>query len=325
MTTLTCDTPILLDPTNDPTLSDLAELAGVPVRRCERWPFDLEAGSRVVSTVPVPHAHAATTLGVLTPTSPQPGAGETWPEVTIPLDDGAEMVIAYLAGAVTDAAEAASGATVVGVWGLRGGIGTSTLAAALARVIAEDPLAVALVDADPVSLVWPHVQSQGRLAWADLAGESGPLLPHRLDANLPVWHRVRVLAADGRGSVPAVGPAVGALATTHDVVVVDSGRVALPGARTRVPVLTGTREEVEALGRLVAERGEAERIVPVVRAGGEISAREVAHHCDVPVVHLGSERGSSAAARHGMAPGDRPRGAVARAARAVAAQLDVDG
>nr|NLD40671.1 hypothetical protein [Actinomycetales bacterium] len=340
---------VLVDPFENPELRELAELAGLPLRWCAAWPFDLGIRERVVSTVPVPALQADRALGVIVGTPGTPGLGEAWPSRTVRLEEGAASVVSHLAGG------SEAGGRVVAVVGTRGGIGTTSLAAALARLIAEVPCTVALVDTDPVPRLASMLGIEGGLAWADLAGDEGPLLPHRLDAGLPLWERVRVLTSDGReGGRERFGAALRALACTHAAVVVDLGRnlgaLEVLQPDFCVVVAAGEHKDLAATARVIGESweggqdplavgrargttvgmggdltsgvadGAARRCVhvPVVRSGGAIPVEEVALRLGIAVVPFATERGGPAAAAHGSRPGDRPRGALVRAARAVA-------
>lgn len=301
---------VIIDPFDNAELRELAVLTGMPVRSIPKWPFDLGPRDCVISTVPVPQAHAGRVLGVVVGPAPAPGIGEVWPDRVVHLETGAAAVAAHLAG------DSDPKGLVVAVVGMSGGIGTSTAAAALARQLAGVPLAVALVNTDPI----PHLRSLLALgegsAWADLAG-SGPLLPNRIE--LPVWERVRVLCADSRGGAgDRLAAATHALRCAHDMVVVDVGRDfgALAALRPSlcVAVMEGEPVAVAATAALLERLGSP--CVAVVRAGGSIAAPEVAVRLGVDVVSLGLERGGSGAA-HGCRPGDRSRGAVSRAVREI--------
>ncbi|MDO5495318.1 MAG: cellulose synthase operon protein YhjQ/BcsQ [bacterium] len=307
---------VLVDPFDDQALRDLAELAGIPVRRCATWPFDLTPGERVISTIPVPSVHAGRALGVVVREVLEPGLGEAWPARTVVLEDAASDVVAHLSGSFDPRG------SLVAVVGTRGGIGTTSVAAALARVLAEDPIAVALVDIDPVPRLRSLLGLAGGTTWGDLTGDAGPLLPHRLDASLPVWERVRVLTSDSRGGPRGRhGAALHALACTHDTVVVDLGNrieeVDAIGPAVCVVVLAAELPDVTGVSAVLGPPSEGRAVVPVVRPGS-LSTEEVAFRLGIPVVPLGTERGGPAASAHGSRPGDRPRGAVMKAARAVA-------
>ncbi len=311
---------VLVDPFESAELLALAELAGLPTRSCAAWPFDLAPGERVISTVPVPAVHAGRALGVVVGEAEAqvaPGLGEAWPVRTVLLEDGAAAILAHLAG------DSEPPGTVAVVVGIRGGIGTTSLAATLARHSASLPLASALVDVDPTPRTRALLGLEGGLAWADLAGDAGPLLPHRLDAALPQWERVRVLAADDRGGGrERLGAALHALARTHELVVVDLGRdlgcVATLNPDLCVAVMTGEPADVIGAGLLFESMDPACQCIPAVRPGGSMPLEEVAMRLGAPVVPLGAERGSAAAVAHGVRPGDRPRGALMRAARGIA-------
>ncbi|MGM0384819.1 MAG: hypothetical protein ACQERF_02390 [Actinomycetota bacterium] len=306
---------VIVDPFDDEDLLELAELSGLPFTRLHAWPFEAQPVDRLVSTVPVPRGAGREALGVVPTVALTPKLGEAWPERVVSLRDGREDILAFLGGAD------APGGTRVGVVGLAGGIGTSTLAACLARALADRPIAVALMDTDPVPGLASRLGLDGYpgLRWADLTDESGPLLPRRLD--LPVWHRVRVATSDVRGAAGApFTAAANALSRTHDVLVLDlqrttDGEDLLGQCDHVVVVFGGTAGEVAAWERL---RTTAPRptLHPVVRAGGGLAPGDLARRLGTPVVTLGTER--TAVATRGVQPGDRRRGAVMTAARLLA-------
>jgi len=311
---------MIVDPFLNDELLELAELSGVPFTRVRSWGFDPSPPERIVTTVPLPRGVGGDVRGGALDVDVPRGVGERWPERVVSLPRGRADVLAWLGGAERP------GGRVVGVIGLAGGLGTTTLAAALARALAGTPLAVAQVDPDPVSTLEERIGLVGVPGprWADLAVEDGPLLPHRIDAVLPVWRRVRVVTSDERGMSGAAHlPGVHALARTHDVTVVDLPRAVLTGDAA----LAGRCGDVVVLmAGLAAERAAWERLrallpaavlPPVVRTGGEVSPGERARELGAPVVALGAERPGGTVVQ----PGDRRRGAVMTAARALAAAV----
>jgi len=318
---------VIVDPFESDELLELAELSGMPFTRVRAWHFEPSPADRVITTIPLPRGAAADGLGVVVDVAVPAGIGERWPERVVTLRHGREDVLAYLSGSD------APGGRVVGVVGLAGGLGATTLAACLARTLAGHPIAVALLDTDPV----PSLESRlgftegGGVRWADLAGEDGPLLPQRIDAALPVWHRVRIATCDGRGVDGAPFLAVAhALSRTHDVTVVDLPRAPGPDGAALlrrcddvVVLLGGRRAELAAWERLRAVVGPA-TLHPVVRGGGELAAGDVARELGCAVIALGLERAVAAGAAHGAQPGDRARGAVMKAARVLAGRMLAD-
>lgn len=146
---------------------------------------------------------------------------------------------------------------VIGVIGARGGIGASSLAAALAQRLAHerragdrgsprggrarsgdhpDPggagVGVALVDLGGGGGggldVLLGVEAAGGLRWPDLAGARGAVPGAELRALLPLWSGVTVLSADrarpGPPRAEVVTNVLDALAATHDRLVLDLDR-----------------------------------------------------------------------------------------------------
>lgn len=122
---------------------------------------------------------------------------------------------------------------VVGVIGVHGGVGASTLAITLAKILAKRSSHVAFVDANPASagieLLIGIVDVPGN-RWADLQGR-GMLLPGKVNESLPMWSGVRVLSADERAGVPESGSsgvtALAALAQVNQWTIVDLPPAAL--------------------------------------------------------------------------------------------------
>lgn len=125
---------------------------------------------------------------------------------------------------------------VIGVMGAHGGAGASTLAAWLARVIAQKQ-DVSLIDLDPYSAgieVGLGLERVAGLRWADIADQEGSLVPPRLSRALPHLGSLRVLSADARGGAPreekSAERAISALAQISDTCVLDLPRqAATPG------------------------------------------------------------------------------------------------
>ncbi len=310
---------VIVDPFESEELVELAELSGVPFTSVRTWHFSPTPADRVVTTVPLPRGVARQALGVGLGVDVPPRVGESWPDRVVSLRHGREDILAWLGGSE------APGGRLVGVVGLAGGLGTTTLAAGLARSLAQRPLTIALLDSDPVSGLAQRLGLAGGQRWADFAAEPGPLLPHRLDSVLPVWQRVRVATGDHRGTVNApFAPVAHALARTHDVTIVDLPRSTLAGETDLacccgdvVVVLGGRTAEVDAWHVLRGLLPAATTLHAVVRTGGEMGAGEVARELGTPVVALGTERDTGPAVQ----PGDRRRGAVMTAAHALAARL----
>lgn len=209
----------------------------------------------------------------------------------IPLPDGG----AWLGAVLADGRSRFSG-PVLAVLGGSGGVGSSTLAAALAQLAAERGTASALVDVDP------------------LGGGLDLLLgAERIDG----WRWPRLEAADGRlgdlrGHLPSVdgvtlvsmarGPAfdlsreplaaiVAALRSWHELVVLDIGRSGGPAAREalrlagRQLLVASASVRGAAAARQVVAEYELERAELVLRRGrGSLEPSLVAEAIGLPVL-----------------------------------------
>ena len=334
---------ILVDPYSRPELRAAAELSGLPVRHAREWGFDLQEGDRVVTTVPIPLGARARALGILADEEVQIGIGESWPDRTLPLEGCEEDVLAF----VMD--RHAPRSPVVAVWGATPGLGVSTVAAALARRLAGVPLAVALVDLS--GGLESMLELAPGLRWADLRRDPGPFLPGRIDARLPTWHRVRVLAGDaGAPHGTPVAAALFALAASHDLVVVDCGTdggdAAVAAKDLVVEVRRAEQESARDARRGIARGATSDRGPGI--AGGAISDRGpgiASGPCvgdsgaadSAPshvlllrgargrpgrgVIPFPSERGLAEASARGEQPGDRTRGGAGQTIRALADQV----
>lgn len=306
---------VIVDPFQEQDLLELAELSGLPYTRVRAWPFEVAPADRLVSTVPIPRGAGTGVLGVVLDVAVTPRLGEVWPDRVVSLRHGREEILGFLSGADSP------GGTRVGVLGLAGGIGATTFAACLARALATHPIAVALLDTDPLPGLAARLGLEGHtgVRWADLVEETGPLLPQRF--HLPVWHRVRVATSDVRGAAGAPFLAAAqALSRTSDVLVIDLPRSSLAQepwpVDHLVTVFAGSAPEIDAWSRL-REMVPGVTPHPVVRTDGELSPAEVARRLGEPVIALGIERASGTVQQ----PGDRRRGAVMTAARLVAERV----
>jgi len=138
-----------------------------------------------------------------------------------------------------------SGARLIGVVGARGGIGASSLAAALARRLAQGragrarrpvrgartSTTVALVDLDGAGGgldVLLGIEEADGLRWPDLRGARGEVSGAELTSLLPRWSGVTVLSADrarpGAPSGEVARAVLDALRESHDWVVLDLDR-----------------------------------------------------------------------------------------------------
>lgn len=245
----------------------------------------------------------------------------------IPLPEGRLWLGSALAEGVGQAR-----APVCAVVGGSGGVGASTLAAAVARV-AADQLAsrgggVALVDVDPlgggIDLLLGAEHTGGwrwpRLNTAD--GQLGDLRPH-----LPVIDGVSVVAmARGPAADLAREPlaaVVAALRVWHDLVVLDAGRSLAPAARealrlaSRQLVVVGPGVRGAAAARQTVLTYGLERAELLVRGGvGGLPLNVVADAVGAPVLaRLPQDPRLVTAADRGEPP---LRGARARYRKAVA-------
>lgn len=230
-------------------------------------------------------------------------------------------------------------ARTVVVVGARGGVGASTLAAALARAAAGTGLSTALVDLEAAGAgldLLLGLEHEPGPRWADLEPERAGFPAEALSRALPPWCGVRVLSGDLRGGAAGgtvLDDAVRALRSAHDVVVLDAPRARWPSdaglglgdvaADVHVLVAAGDVRSAAALAGMRARRPAADLRL-AVRAGGVggLHPEELAQVAEAPLaVVLRTERGAAAAAEVGGAPGDNRRGAVARAAGRLAAAV----
>ncbi|NMR19777.1 septum site-determining protein Ssd [Cellulomonas fimi] len=129
------------------------------------------------------------------------------------------------------------GARVLGVVGARGGLGASSLAAALAHRLAGargGARRTALVDLDRFGSgvdVLLGIEAEPGLRWPDLRGARGEVSGDELTALLPRWSRVTVLSADrsrpGPPDAAVVDDVLDAIVDSHDDVVLDLDRAAV--------------------------------------------------------------------------------------------------
>jgi secretion/DNA translocation related CpaE-like protein len=159
---------------------------------------------------------------------------------------GAERVVSlpadapWLVDRLGDAVDGGRAGAVVGLLGVRGGVGTTVLAAALGVTAVAAGLRCVLVDADPLGdlpLVLDVADEPG-VRWHDLAAAAGRLPAGDLGAALPSRDGVRVLGGRGESAVAVPAGSVDAvllaLARGHDLVVVDLPRCPAPCAAPRV-------------------------------------------------------------------------------------------
>jgi secretion/DNA translocation related CpaE-like protein len=267
---------------------------------------------------------------------PDPGELSIWSAPlsarVIPLPDGG----AWLASILADGSGRAR-APVVAVVGGSGGVGASTLAAAIAQLAGERPVGdgphgAALVDVDCLGggidlLV--GAERTGGWRWPRLNGAEGHL--GDLRPYLPVVDGVSVVAMSRGPTVDLarepLAAIVGALRAWHALVVIDAGRSLAPATREalrlagrQLVVVGGGVRGAAAARQTVAALG-LDRAELVLRGGrGGLPAGVVAEAVGRPVVtRLPDERGLVAAAERGEPPA---RGARRQYRRAVAALVD---
>jgi secretion/DNA translocation related CpaE-like protein len=242
----------------------------------------------------------------------------------IPLPEGAAWL-----GAVLGEGSSRTRAPVVAVLGGSGGVGASTLAAALAQLSAvRGPSGAALVDADPlgggIDLLLGAERVQG-WRWPRLNAAAGHL--GDLRSYLPVVDGVSVVSM-ARGveidlAKEPLAAIVSSLRAWHSMVVLDPGRTGGLSARESLRLSTRQLVVVAATVRGVAAAREllastdAERAELVVRRGrGSLPAALVGEALSRPVLaELPDEPGLIAAAERGEPPA---RGSRRRYRRTVA-------
>lgn len=128
-----------------------------------------------------------------------------------------------------------AGRTVVGVVGARGGVGASTVAAALAVSAVRAGLSAVLVDGRHEGAgvdVLLGVEDEPGLRWADLQDARGEVDPRRLLGLLPRWSGAWVLSADRARTLPRPDEVerdvLRALGSAADVLVLDLPAGRLP-------------------------------------------------------------------------------------------------
>jgi secretion/DNA translocation related CpaE-like protein len=251
------------------------------------------------------------------------------------------------------------GAAVVGVVGARGGVGASTLAAALALRVHVDGLGpvprwrrtgggrsggargtrVVLVDLDPSGGgldVHLGIEGVAGVRWPDLAGARGEVSGPELTALLPTWNGMAVLSGDRWRPGPAppevVPDVLDALASSHDLVILDLDRCEVHGGGPAVAhcttVLVVTPRDLQSVAGVVAMRAALQSAVSDVRlvvagpAPGGLGALEVAHVVDLPVAAtVPRDRRVPGLVERGAGPAAGRRGAFARAVARLAGGL----
>ena len=235
-----------------------------------------------------------------------------------------------LAAALSRLRTAARTATVLALVGGSGGVGTSTLAAALALRAARDGQRVLLLDADPLGGgldVLLGAEDLGGWRWSHLRAASGHL--GDLGGQLPHCEGVDVLAVD-RSARVADGPpraafaaVLASAATTHDLVVVDLPRdpaAALDALlEPATTVLLLARADVrgvaaaDVVGRGLAPRCRDLRLVVRAGRGRRLEPALVADALDLPLAGvLEDDPALPLAAERGDPPARPARSALTR-------------
>ncbi len=222
---------------------------------------------------------------------------------------------------------------VVAVLGARGGVGASSLAAALALRASGLGRAL-LVDGDPLGggldlLV--GLERSGGFRWPELAGARGTVRSSLLREGLPRAGALAVLSYDRAAPIEplpaaAVTTVLSAARRGHDAVVLDLPRrddaatlAALAAAEVLLLVVPPEVRAVAAAARVLdlATTAVADVRLVLARTGGprgaELPAAAVVDALGVPLAaELGREVGLAAAVDRGEPPGSRYRGALAR-------------
>jgi len=225
----------------------------------------------------------------------------------------------------------------IGVVGARGGVGASTLAAALARRLARHG-PTCLVDLEHAGGgldVLVGLEDSTGLRWPDLADARGAVAGDELAALLPRWGSCAVLSADrtrpGPPPADAVADVLSALAPHHAHVVIDLDRADVlargPGLAACRTTLVLVPRDLRGVAGVLALRAAILGVVPDVRlvvrgpAPGGLGVLELAHVVDLPVAaSMGPDRRIAAAVERGAGPSTR-RGPLARAVASLAREL----
>jgi secretion/DNA translocation related CpaE-like protein len=249
----------------------------------------------------------------------------------IPLPEGAAWL-----GAVLGEGSSRTRAPVVAVLGGSGGVGASTLAAALAQLSAARAASgAALVDADSlgggIDLLLGAERVQG-WRWPRLNSASGQL--GDLRSYLPVVDQVSVVSM-ARGAeldlaTEPLAAIVASLRAWHSLVVIDPGRAGGVGARealrlsTRQLVVVAATVRGVAAARELLASADLERAELVVRRSrGGLSSSLVSEALARPVVaELPHEPGLVAAAERGEPPARGVRRRYRRTVESLVARLD---
>lgn len=229
-----------------------------------------------------------------------------------------------------------TGAAVVGVVGARGGVGASTLAAALAAAAVRAGRRTVLVDGRHTGAgvdVLLGIEEEPGLRWADLSEARGEVDPDRLVDLLPQWSGARVLSTDRVRALARpddVEPDVlRALVRASDLVVLDlpAERTVLQAETCHAVVVVARCDTLSVAGaqsvvaRLGSDAAPATGLVCRGPAVGRLLPHDVAAASGIPLWgELVTDRSLEPAVEAGAGPVVRPpprRGS--RRARASAA------
>jgi secretion/DNA translocation related CpaE-like protein len=227
------------------------------------------------------------------------------------------------------------GGRVWGFLGGSGGVGSTTLATAVASLVSRDR-STAILDFDPWGPGLDRVlgsEGDTGVRWTDLQAAPGRLSARSLRDALPRDDALGVLTfGSGRARLdPLVGhEAVSAARRGHDVIVVDLPRCpddasegVLIGCDRLVLVARASVAGVAAARRVLDRCDRLDRVQLVVRANDRSSdADDVAAALGLvgPIV-LGHDRGLGEQVDLGLGPVYRRRSPVTRAARELVARL----
>ncbi len=225
----------------------------------------------------------------------------------------------------------ASKAVTVGVIGGCGGVGTSTLAAALALAGSRRQLQTVLIDADPlgggIDLLLGGEFAQGS-RWPHLAQASGLLDPQALREELPSLEQMFVLSWDRQEVSGITGEAmravVGAAQRGSDLVVIDLPRHRTPYADAALVGLDLCLLYVDATVRAVAAaqriQGSLDGLVGQIQVVGRSHPHDQQPAVEQLLQALGRplagvikhDPSVTQALQRGMPPGYTGKGAVAQ-------------
>ena len=244
-----------------------------------------------------------------------------------------------LAAALSGLAPGSVHGRVLVLTGGSGGVGTSTLAAALALAAAREGRRVLLVDAEPVGGGIDVLLGAEHLAgwrWSRFAAARGHL--GDLGGQLPRCDGVDVLAVD-RGAAQSgalqadqLAAVLESAATSHDLVVVDLPRGVTPGhdevLQRSAAVLLLARADVRGVAaadaclRELAPRCREVEVVVRTGRGHRLAPTLVADALDLPLAGVLEEDGAlPVAAERGDPPGHPARSSLGRLSESLGARF----